>query len=164
MLKRELLSIMLDLKNQNSDPLKLDVACGKIKTERALKINGQIKRSLYKWITHHPQVLKSPISNDFLKLIFDDQTEPQMVLKLILQVSVRELHNKIISDTNYDGIKKARDEENSIMISDSTLRTLLPPQLKQISARYKVMCGCECCISAKSIHTSLISWQDRYLK
>ena len=26
------------------------------------------------------------------------------------------------------------------------------------------MCGCECCISAKSIHSSLISWRDRYLK
>ena len=33
-----------------------------------------------------------------------------------------------------------------------------------MSTRYKVMCGCECCISAKSIHSSLISWRDRYLK
>ena len=33
-----------------------------------------------------------------------------------------------------------------------------------MSARYKIMCGCECCISAKSIHSSLLSWRDRYLK
>ena len=26
------------------------------------------------------------------------------------------------------------------------------------------MCGCECCISAKRIHSSLLSWRDRYLK
>ena len=26
------------------------------------------------------------------------------------------------------------------------------------------MCGCECFISAKNIHSSLVSWQDRYLK
>ena len=26
------------------------------------------------------------------------------------------------------------------------------------------MCGCECCISTKSIHSSLLSWRDRYLK
>ena len=26
------------------------------------------------------------------------------------------------------------------------------------------MCGCECCISAKSVHSSLLSWRDRYLK
>ena len=33
-----------------------------------------------------------------------------------------------------------------------------------MSARYKVMCGCECCISANIIHSSLLSWRDRYLK
>ena len=33
-----------------------------------------------------------------------------------------------------------------------------------MSARYKVVCGCECCIYAKSIHSSLLSWCDRYLK
>ena len=44
------------------------------------------------------------------------------------------------------------------------MRSLLPPQLKQMSARYNIMCGCECCIFAKSIHSSLLSWRDRYLK
>ena len=33
-----------------------------------------------------------------------------------------------------------------------------------MSARYKVMCGYECCIYAKSIHSSLIYWRDRYLE
>ena len=35
---------------------------------------------------------------------------------------------------------------------------------KKMSARYKIMCGCECCISSKSIHSSLLSWSDRYLE
>ena len=39
-------------------------------------INDQIKRTLYAWITLHPQVVQSPISNDCLKVMFDDQTEP----------------------------------------------------------------------------------------
>ena len=33
-----------------------------------------------------------------------------------------------------------------------------------MSASYKVMCGCECCIYDKSIYSSLISWSDKYLK
>ena len=37
------------------------------------------------------------------------------------------------------------------------------PNLKK-SSRYKVVCGCECCISAKRIDLSLLSWHDRYLK
>ena len=79
-------------------------------------------------------------------------------------MSARELHNSLVSDPNDGGIKDARGEDSKIIISDSTLRSLLPPQLKQMSALYKIMCGCDCCISAKSIHSSLISWRDRYLK
>ena len=93
-----------------------------------------------------------------------DQTEPQLVPKLLLRVSVRELHNSLVSDPNDGVLKDARDEDGKIIICDSTLRSLLPPQLKQMSARYKIMCGCECCIYAKSIHSSLLSWRDRYLK
>ena len=84
--------------------------------------------------------------------MLDDQTEPQLVPKLLLRVSVRELYHSIVSDPNDGGLKDARDEDGKIIISDSTLRSLLPPQVKQMSARYKIMCGCECCISAKSIH------------
>ena len=93
-----------------------------------------------------------------------DQTEPQLVPKLLLQVSVRELHNSLVSDPNDGGLKDARDEDGKIIISDSTLRSLLPPQLKKMSARYKIMCGCECYISAKSIHSSFLSWRNRYLE
>ena len=39
------------------------------------KINEQIKSNLYAWITLHPQVVQSPISNDCLKVMFDDQTK-----------------------------------------------------------------------------------------
>ena len=28
----------------------------------------------------------------------------------------------------------------------------------------KVICGCKCCISVKSIHVLLLSWRDWYLK
>ena len=84
--------------------------------------------------------------------MFDDQTEPQLVPKFL------------VIDPNEGGLKDARDEVHNIIISDSTFHSLLPPQLKQMSARYKVMCGCECCISAKSIHSALLSWRHRYLK
>ena len=96
--------------------------------------------------------------------MLDDQSEPQLVPNFLVQVSVRELHNSLVSYPNDGGLKDARDEDGTIIISDSTLRALLPPQLRKMSARYKIMCGCECCISDKSIHSSLLSWRDRYLK
>ena len=69
-----------------------------------------------------------------------------------------------MSDPNDGGLKDAKDENSKIIISDSTLCSLLPPQLKQMSARYEIMFGCECCISAKSIHSLMLSWRDSYLK
>ena len=62
------------------------------------------------------------------------------------------------------GHKEARDAYNNIIISDSTIQSIIPPQLKKMYARYKVMCGRGCCISARIIHSSFISWRDSYLR
>ena len=72
--------------------------------KKGIKKNDQIKRKLYTWITRHPQVVKSPILNYCLKVIYDDQTEPQMAPKWLLQISVRELHNRIVRDQNDGGL------------------------------------------------------------
>ena len=119
---------------------------------------------MYAWIRRYPYVFQSSMYNDCLKFIFDDQTEPQLVTKLLLRVSVRELHNSLVCDPNYGCLKDTRYEDDNIIISDSTSNSLLTTQSKQMAARHKVVCGCECCISYKSIHSSLLSWHDRYLK
>ena len=93
-----------------------------------LEINKHIKRYLYAWITRHPHVVQSPISNDCLKVTLDDHTEPQLVPTLLPVVSIRELQNSLVSDTNDGGPKDARDEDDNIIISYSTLRSLLPQQ------------------------------------
>ena len=54
---------------------------------------------------HHPQVVQSPILNDSLKVNIDGHTEPQLVPKLLLQVSIRELHNSLVIDPIDGGIK-----------------------------------------------------------
>ena len=79
-------------------------------------------------------------------------------------MSVKELHNILVSDPNDGGIKDTWDEDDNNIIIDSILCSLLPNQVKQFSAPYKVMCGCECCISDKSIHSSFLSLRDSYLK
>ena len=69
------------------------------------KISEQIKKSLYKCITYHPQVVQPSIANDFLKVNIDGYNEPKLVPKWLLQVSVRELHNYLVSSTKYGGLK-----------------------------------------------------------
>ena len=72
---------------------------------------------------------------------------------LLLQVYVQELHNSLWSIPEESGMKEARDKDNNIIISDSILRHILPPQLKKMTYRYKVICGCECCIYAKILYS-----------
>ena len=46
-------------------------------------------------------------------------------------MSVRKLHNNLVSDTDNGGLKEARNAYNNIIISDSTLCSLSPPQLEK---------------------------------
>ena len=76
--------------------------------------------------------MQPPIVNYCLKVKTYGHTEPQLVPKLLLQVSVRELHNNLVRD-KYNGVlKEARDAENNIIISNSTLRSVFPPQFLKI--------------------------------
>ena len=47
---------------------------------------------------------------------------------MLLQLSLRKLHNSPSSDPEDGGLKEARDTDNNIIISDSTLSSLLTPQ------------------------------------
>ena len=38
---------------------------------------------------------------------------------------------------------------NKLLVNETSLRFLLPDQWKNITPRYKQMCGCECCIIIK---------------
>ena len=58
----------------------------------------------------------------------------------------------------YEGVKR-----HFFFISDYALRTIIPPQQKDMSALQKIMCGCKCSISAKSMHDILLICSDSYL-
>ena len=78
----------------------------------------------------------------------------KLVTKLLFQVLVRKIYNSTVSPQEEGELKELRD---FIIISDSTFCNILPPQLKKMTARYKLMCGCECFISAKIMNSSLIT-------
>ena len=116
------------------------------------KINKQDNKYLYNQILHHPQVVQYPIANDCLKMYTDGHYEPQLVTKFLLKLNIWEVHNSMVIFIEEGGLKEARDVDNNIMFNDSTLQSILSPQIMKMSACFKVMCGYECCTSSKSIH------------
>ena len=63
------------------------------------KLSEMIRKSLYNWILHHPQVVQSPIENNYLKVKIDGYTERQLFPKKVLHVCVRELLGAYVIQT-----------------------------------------------------------------
>ena len=72
---------------------------------------------------NNTKVVQSSIANECLKVKIDGYIEPQLVPKILFKVSVRELHNNLLSATKDGEKKEATDEYDNIIISDSTLRS-----------------------------------------
>ena len=62
--------------------------------------------------------MQSPIANDCLKLSIDGQAESQLVTKLLLKLSVRELNNSMVITPEERGLEEAINTEDNIIISD----------------------------------------------
>ena len=61
----------------------------------------------------HPQVVHSPSSNDSLQVYIDGHSEPQMVPKLLLKLSVQELHHIMVNLPEYVELKEAIYADNN---------------------------------------------------
>ena len=57
------------------------------------KITLEIREKLNQWILGHPQVIQSPITNDTLLIRNRETGVIIRVSKLLIEISIRELHN-----------------------------------------------------------------------
>ena len=97
--------------------------------------------------------MKYPIDNGCLKVSIDGHSKSQLVPKFLLQVSVQEIHNSMVSPPEEGGLMETIYVDNYIIIINSMLSNIMIPKLKNMSEGKKVMCACDCCISAKSMHS-----------
>ena len=88
-------------------------------------------------------VHQSPITRDTLLIVDADTKVKRTVPKLLLECSMRQLHNDIIASPDDGGLFGAiHDITNDVIISDTMLRSLAPPQLCPMTDNHKMMCGC----------------------
>ena len=78
---------------------------------------------------------------------------------------MRQLHNELIVSPDDGGLFGARHAiTNDVIISDTMLRSLAPPQLRPITDNQKMMCGCAICNTSKYMQESLNAWRRKQLK
>jgi hypothetical protein len=132
------------------------------------KITEAVRAALLVWVLNHSRVINSPIANETLLVKNEETGKMERVGKLLLEISVRELHNDLIELPPAEGGKggglaEARDSTSrKVIISDTALRYLLPPQLKPMTEKHKQMCGCETCLVPDSHQKTLNAWRSRH--
>jgi len=129
------------------------------------KITAEIKAALWKWILEHPDVVESPIANDTIKVIDPvNGKKDKVVAKQLRMICVCQLHNDLLRPVEEGGFEYAYDEDGKVLISDTMLRALLPPEMREMTERYKQMCGCETCITGQNLLQSLKAYRVRVLR
>jgi hypothetical protein len=126
-------------------------------------ITQDVRLALHHWIVSHPHVVNSPLMGDLI-FVKDSKTgEKVKMARLLLEIPFRELHNDLIKSVEEGGLECAR-KDGKVVISDTSLRYFIPKQLRRMTNRHKMMCGCEICIVSRLLHLVLLAWRRRRLQ
>ena len=132
---------------------------------RTKKISKTLRQEIVDWIMKNSNVRQSPITRDTLLIAYADSKVKRRVPKLLLECSMWQLHNELISSPYDGGLLGARHAEtNDVIISDTMLRYLAPPQLRPMTDNQKMMCGCVICNTSRYMQESLNVWRRKQLK
>ena len=126
---------------------------------------SKVNKELLDWILNHHHVIRSPQETVLVKVPSPNGTKSlERVGKLLLEISVRELHQDLMKDPPI-GFRGAysTDVPKKLLISERYLRNMLPPQLKSMSFADKQLCGCSCCTITKMVHACLLKYRKRTL-
>ena len=79
--------------------------------------------------------------------------------------SMQQLHNELIASPDDGGLLGYRHANtNIVIISDTMLSSLEPPQLCPMTDNHKMMCGCASCNTSKYFQSSLNAWRRKPLR
>ena len=127
---------------------------------RTKKISKAFRKETFDWIIKYSNVCQSPITRDILLIADADTKVKRRVPKLLLECSMRQLHNELVDSPDDGDLVGARHAiTNDVIISDTMLRSLAPPQLRPMTDNCKMMCGCAICNTSKYIQESLNAWR-----
>ena len=124
-----------------------------------------MRQEIVDWIMKILNMRQSPITGDTLLIADADTKVKRRVPKPLLECSMRQLHNELIASTDDGGLLGARHAKtNDMIISETMLRSLEPPQLRPMTDNHKMMCGFAICNTSKYMQESLNALRRKQLK
>ena len=119
-----------------------------------------LRDDLVNWILSHEHVIPSSLTTDTILVHNPITKQREPVTKLLLQISVRELHDDLIGPPPKGLPSVYESSTQKLLVSESTLRAMLPPQIRRMTNAQKEICGCECCITTKILHQALLHFRS----
>ena len=78
---------------------------------------------------------------------------------------MQQLHNELIASPDDGGLVGARHAiTNDVIISDTMLRSLAPPQLRPMTDNHRMICGYAICNTSKYKQEYLNAWRRKQFK
>ena len=106
-------------------------------------IQHEIREKIVDWILKHPHVKNSPISRDTILVLNPETNRKGIISKYLIEISIRELHDDLIKPPP-TGLPEVYDiNKELLLISESTLRSFIPPKMRAMSPAQRQICGCE---------------------
>ena len=97
-----------------------------------------MRQELFNWIVKISNVRQSPITRYTLLIVYADSKVKLRVPKLLLECFMRQLHNELIASPDDVGLVRSRHSiTNDVIISDTMLCSLAPPQLRPMTDNHK---------------------------
>ena len=132
---------------------------------RKKSVSKALRQKLVEWIMKNSNVRESPIARDTLLITDAEYGVKRRVPKFLLEFSMRQLHNYIITSSDDGGLLGSRHaDKNYVIISDTMICSLSPNQLRPMPDHHKMMCGYAICNTSKYFQESLNSWRRKQLK
>ena len=117
---------------------------------RTKKVSKALRHKSVEWIIKKSNVREYPIARDTLLLTDAESGVKWRVPKLLLECSMRYLDNNLISSPDDGGLLGARHANtNDVIIIDTMLCSLAPPELCPMIDHHKMMYGCSICNTSK---------------
>ena len=113
---------------------------------------------LHDWIENYSELITvSPKIDDTVWVTNPITKVKERKQKMFYVSCVRELHNKMIQPVNLGGFDGARNDEGEVCVSDTTLRNLLPKNLRRMTKLSKLTIAC--CATKNAYTSSRDQWK-----
>ena len=113
-------------------------------------VSKALIQKLVEWIRKNSNMCESPIARDTSLITDAGYGVKQIVPKILLVCFMRQLQNELIASPD-DGclLGDRHSDTNDVIISNTVLRYLAPPQLHPMTDHQKMIYGCAICTNSK---------------